>query len=42
MPIVSVAVAYDGTDSYQNYICIFNQVLFIEQLAHSLICPNQQ
>lgn len=41
VPIVTVAVAYDCPRTYQTYILIFHKALFIKQLNHHLLCPNQ-
>ncbi len=41
VPIVSAAVAYDCPHTLETYILVFNQSLYIEQLEHNLLCPNQ-
>lgn len=41
VPIVTVAVAYDCPKTYQTFILIFNKSLYIKQLNHHLLCPNQ-
>jgi hypothetical protein len=41
VPIVTATVAYDCPISFQTYILIFHQSLYIEKLNSHLICPNQ-
>jgi hypothetical protein len=41
VPVATVAVAYDCPRTYQTYILIFHQSLYIEQMDVNLLCPNQ-
>jgi hypothetical protein len=41
VPIVSAAVAYDCPVTFQTYILVFHQSLYIEDFNSHLICPNQ-
>jgi hypothetical protein len=41
VPVVSEAVAYDCPRTFQTYLLIFHQSLYIEDLNSHLICPNQ-
>jgi hypothetical protein len=41
VPIASIAVAYDCPDTYITSILVFHQVLYIEDMSHALINPNQ-
>jgi hypothetical protein len=41
VPIVTAAVAYDCPLTYQTYILVFHQSLFLEDLTSHIICPNQ-
>jgi hypothetical protein len=41
VPIVTAAIAYDCQLTYQTYILYFPQSLYIKDLKHHLLCPNQ-
>jgi hypothetical protein len=41
VPIINAALAYDCNKTFQTYILIFNQALYMEDMARHLICPNQ-
>jgi hypothetical protein len=41
VPIASIAVAYDCPVTYDTYILVFHQALYIKELETNLICPNQ-
>ena len=41
VPIVTAAIAYDCQLTYQTYILYFPQSLYIKDLEHHLLCPNQ-
>jgi hypothetical protein len=41
IPITSVAVAYDCPHTHTTYILLFHQVLYMEEMSHALINPNQ-
>ena len=41
VPIVTAAIAYDCSITYNTYILFFHQSLYFEKLENHLICPNQ-
>jgi hypothetical protein len=41
VPIVTAALAYDCMVTYQTYILIFSQSLYMKELTTHLLCPNQ-
>jgi hypothetical protein len=41
VPIATVAVAYNCPSTFTTYILILNQVLYMKELTHALISPNQ-
>ena len=41
VPIKTAAVAYDCPTTYQTFVLMFHESLYIEELESHLICPNQ-
>jgi hypothetical protein len=41
VPIATVAVAYDCSNTFSTIILIFQQLLYIQTLTNNLLCPNQ-
>jgi len=41
VPIATCVVAYDDPTTYTTYMLIFHEALYITDLEHNLLCPNQ-